>query len=278
MDDIQKLEFEILEYFAKFAKENDINYSLYAGTLLGSIRHKGFIPWDDDIDVSMNRENYEKFIQKFSHSNYKNDGFTFQTKTKQNFIAMPISKIRSDKMNIREKLPKTQEGNYGPWIDIFPFDNVPDDENLRRKQYNSIRFYNNIIKRTLLIQVEPEDKGLKKLVKRVIQKTNEMCYKWYFFLPYVFKKRDETIQMYNNVETMCSGDISYMFYKSYDAYMTSIFENEDLKKQSIGIFEGKEFPIPQAYDKILSRQYGDYMTLPSEKDRKVHKLEYEIGK
>ena len=166
MNDLQKAEFNILKYFDQFTKKHNLDYFLYAGTLLGSIRHKGFIPWDDDIDVGMKRDEFEKFESLFLNSNYKEDGYIYQSRKVYPFQALPISKIRSKEIEMIERMPKTQKGNYGPWIDIFPFDNIPDDPKLRINQYNKVNFYNNLIKKLLLIQVEPNDRGIKKNCKK----------------------------------------------------------------------------------------------------------------
>lgn len=180
MNDLQKAEFNILKYFDQFTKKHNLDYFLYAGTLLGSIRHKGFIPWDDDIDVGMKRDEFGKFESLFLNSNYKEDGYIYQSRKVYPFQALPISKIRSKEIEMIERMPKTQKGNYGPWIDIFPFDNIPDDPKLRIDQYNKVNFYNNLIKKLLLIQVEPNDRGIKKTVKRIVQRMNEKLHPLYF--------------------------------------------------------------------------------------------------
>src|SRR5699024_9240851 len=211
MNALQEAEFNILKYFDQFTKEHDLDYFLYAGTLLGAIRHKGFIPWDDDIDVGMKRDEFEKFEELFMNSNYKEDGYIYQSRKVYPLQALPLSKIRSKELNMIERMPKTQKGNYGPWIDIFPFDNIPNDPEKRAEQYKKITFYNNLIKKFLLIQVEPSDKGIKKSVKIVVQWLNETLHPFYFFMPYLFRKRHEYMTMYNNIETTHAGDLSYMY-------------------------------------------------------------------
>lgn len=273
MNPLQKAEYEILEYFDDFAKQHELQYFLYAGTMLGAVRHEGFIPWDDDIDVAMKRDEYERFESLFLNYDYKADNYTYQSRKIYPYQALPFSKIRSKKMAIVERSPKTQKGNFGPWIDVFPLDNIPDDESARIKQYKKVSFYNNLIKKFLLIQVEPEDNGLKKFLKKIIQKTNENLYRYYFFLPYLLKKRHEYMTMYNDQTTECVADLSYMHYKSYQDYSSFIFKNKDLNHFIQVKFEENYFNIPENFDEILTKNYGDYMTLPKESERKVHKIQ-----
>ena len=175
-----------------------------------------------------------------------------------------------------ERMPDTQQGNYGPWIDIFPFDNIPDQKNKRIEQYEKVRLYNEIIKKFLLVQVEPEDSGIKKIAKKIVQNLNEKLYRFYFFLPYVFKKRDEWMTKYNDIETTHSADISYMHYKNFTDFSKRFFKNDDLDDLILGKFEGEYFNVPKNYDEILTIHYGNYMEIPKKSERKEHKIEYLI--
>lgn len=273
MNQLQKEEFKILQYFDDFTKEHNLRYFLYAGSLLGAVRHKGFIPWDDDIDVAMKRSEFEKFEKLFIDSDYLENGYTFQSRKIFKYQALPFSKIRSNSYNVIERMPSTQKGNYGPWLDIFPFDNIPDDYDLRVEQYKKVTFYNNLIKKFLMIQVEPNDKGIKRLLKRIIQWSNETLHPLYFFLPYIFKKRHYYMTMYNNIETTHSADISYIHYKDFEDFSKGFFSNKYLNDLIEIEFEGSYFSAPKEFDEILKIQYGDYMTLPQESERKIHKIE-----
>lgn len=274
MNSLQEADYKILKYFDQFAKKNDIHYILYGGTMLGAVRHQGFIPWDDDIDVAMKRNEFEKFEKLFIESDYEANDYIYQSRKVFPYQALPFSKIRSNELNIIERSPTTQKGNYGPWIDIFPYDNVPDNDEGRKEQYKKVNFYNKIIKKFLLVQVEPEDQGIKKNAKKIFQMLNEKLYRFYFFLPYVFRKRHEWMTKYNNEKTKDIGDLSYIYYKEYEHYSKSIIKNSELDQLIKMKFEDSYFDIPKNYDKILKKYYGDYMTLPKESERKVHKIEY----
>lgn len=275
MNDLQKKEYEILVHFDEYCKENNLKYSLYAGTLLGAVRHNGFIPWDDDIDVSMTREVFNIFEDKYINYSKENPGFRYQSRKIHRFQAYDFSKIRSNSLNIRERLPKTQVENFGPWIDIFPLDNIPDDETLRINQFNKVEKYNNIIKKLLLVQVEPNDQGLRKVIKATVQFLNEKLHKINPILPIIFKLREKEIQKYNDIETSHVADLTFMYHRNYDRYKnTQVLRSnvEDLVEMK---FEDALFSVPREFDRILSDYYGDYMILPPEEDRKVHKLEFD---
>ena len=276
MNELQEAELKILKYFDRFVRDYNIEYFLFAGTLLGCVRHKGFIPWDDDVDVGMKRSEFDRFEKEFLKSDYRKMGFSYQSRKVYPSQASSMSKIRSNEVNMKEKMPKTQKGNFGPWIDIFPYDNIPDDQDKREEQYKKINFYNNIIKKFLLIQVEPNDKGIKKILKKIIQMTNENVYEYYFFLPYLFKERDKWMRKYNHIETSHSADLSYMHYKNFEDYSSSIIKNKYLEDLVDREFEGEKFRVPVNTDEILTNLYGDYMKLPDESERKKHKIEYLI--
>lgn len=273
MNELQKEDYEILKYFKKFVKKNKIDYFLYAGTLLGSVRHKGFIPWDDDIDVGMLRKDFDKFERKFIDSNYEADDLIYMSRKLYPFNIQPFSKIRSKKMKVKERMPATQKGNYGPWIDLFPFDNIPDDPKKRIEQYKKITFYNTILKKIMLFQVVPENKGIKRSIKTVIQKVNEKLYPLYFFIPYLYKKRDKYMTMYNNEDTSSVADLSFLYYEDYEDYCRHIFKKEYVTDLIEGQFETEKFKIPRNYNEILTIMYDDYMVLPPESERKTHNIE-----
>ena len=127
MNELQQKDLEVLKYFRDFVDKEGTEYTLICGTLLGAIRHEGFIPWDDDVDVAMFKEDFDKFEDMFLKSDYKKDGMSYQSRKIYKYQTNAFSKIRSNTMNIQERVPKTQKGNYAPWVDIFPLFNVTDD-------------------------------------------------------------------------------------------------------------------------------------------------------
>lgn len=276
MNELQQEEFRIMCELTKFLKENNITYYLYAGTLLGAVRHKGFIPWDDDIDLILKRNDFNKAEDLIIKSKLLDSGFHYQSATHSKYYSLSFSKLRTKTINLREKIPKTQEGNIGAWVDLFAYDQIPDDENLRIEQFNKVSKYNKLIRIFSLTQAKNTDKGIKYLVKNSIRIINEKMHKMYFFMPYLRRSRLKWMTKYNDTVTMESAELCYMFYNSFQEYSATIIRNELLEETTSYEFEGAYFDGPLSADEVLTNTYGDYMTLPDEEDRKTHSIDYEI--
>ncbi len=273
MNDLQKADYEVLKYFDKFCRKEGINYFLFAGTLLGAVRHKGFIPWDDDIDIAMKRSEFDKLEAKFLEMNAVDGDYSYHSRKVHFYQVHDGAKIRSNALNITERMPSTQKGNFGPWLDIFPYDNIPDDPKERRELYDKLTFYNKWLKNFLMIQIEPTDKGLRRIAKGVIQWFNETFYRINPFIPYLLKKRLALTTKYNDIETTHAGDSTFIYYRTYEAYEASFMTHEEMDNLFEMEFEDGMFMAQRDYDDILTRYYGNYMQIPDEEDRKVHKIE-----
>ena len=104
MNELQTQLLDVLNVFDKIAKEHNISYGLYAGTFLGAVRHKGFIPWDDDVDVILKREDYDKLVKILSNKDNLPENYSFQSFYNSRRYANSTPKIRSNKMNIIERM------------------------------------------------------------------------------------------------------------------------------------------------------------------------------
>ena len=127
--EIQLTELKILSVFSDFCNEHGLIYSLVGGTLLGAVRHKGFIPWDDDIDVGMPRPDYEKFIEMIeANGDLLNENIKVITDRGKNAI-LPYLKIVDKRIEIS---PKCNEKSNNIWIDVFPYDGCPENTQIGR--------------------------------------------------------------------------------------------------------------------------------------------------
>ncbi|BDU49688.1 LicD family protein [Haliovirga abyssi] len=243
---IQLIELRIFKIFDYICKKNNIEYWRDWGNLLGAVRHKGFIPWDDDIDIGMTLENYQKMIEIFPKKLPKD--IFFQTpKTDKNYDNIEGIKLRDrySNLNIDDKSPKIHNGIF---IEVFPVYKVPSNKILQKLQ---ISLYRNLIS----CRIEKGNK-LKLKVRRGISK---------FITNFIsFEKLDEKIlnmykltknYMYRHALHSSSKEVDYYFSKD------SIFPLKEIE------YEGYKFRSVNDYDEYLKTAFGDYMKLPPENER-----------
>ena len=130
---LQELEFDILKQFIEICDKYNLNYSLAYGTLIGAVRHKGFIPWDDDIDVAMSRADYDKFCKIMESQPL--EGYFFQSYITEPQCGLIFSKIRKDNTVLSEIYSHHINMHQGVWIDIFPYDKVSNNKIKRKIDY-----------------------------------------------------------------------------------------------------------------------------------------------
>ena len=143
--EIQSLELDIIRAFDCFAKEQHLRWYLAGGTLIGAVRHQGFIPWDDDIDIMMPREDYEKMLKTFRHERYR-----LSECRKSSGAAIPFAQIYDSQTFLKWK--KVKDPDLGVFIDIFPIDGYPENEfaaKIHTRHLWLLRFMNNVARKKL---------------------------------------------------------------------------------------------------------------------------------
>ncbi|MDD7409785.1 LicD family protein [Fusobacterium gastrosuis] len=250
MTDLREFQVRLLKMLLEIdniLKKNNIKYFLVGGSVLGAVRHKGFIPWDDDIDIGLYREDFEKL----------EDILTEQLPESLLYYKIGESKYKNSPVGHIYDITKEEEGfEKYPVIDFFPIDNVPDSKILRKVQKFFSLLYHFTINRKI-----PENRGgkIKKLMQIVLVLSPSILLD---FFQEVSKK---IITFWNKKETK---DICSLFGMKY-------YEKEIMPKIYIGTpkiheFEGYNIPIPENWDKYLTHLYGDYMQLPPENERIPH--------
>ncbi len=245
---LQLTQVEIIKYIDAFCQKHNLRYSIAYGTLLGAVRHGGFIPWDDDLDICMPREDYEKFIELWENT----DDYLLQNHDTDREFTQGFTKIRKKNTAFIQETDIGKSYNTGIFIDIFPYDRVPDNKFKRKKQ----------VIHAMLHQLynrgyAPEDNGSIfkygcKLILFLVPK--KMYYE-------KSKKHLKKLCEYNKNKNFKYFSISsYMSMHKY--YPSDIFDNITKLK-----FEDMEISAFGNYDAILSEFYGDYMKLPPEKDQ-----------
>lgn len=250
---LQETELGMLKDLDAYFAGNNIRYSLYGGTLLGAVRHKGFIPWDDDIDIVMTREEFSKFREAWqTHplpgyylENYETDDFTQNTHTK----------IRKDGTTLVSDVEDETKGHHGIWIDIFILDKVSLDTEEENQMMRTGR------KLILLVKANGTLPG-ESIPKRIARTVLKIAYperkrkKELKYISEFLKSRDRGITDNYQWCDMCTLD-----------YLKIRFPKETGREYDVLQFEGCEFSVYANYDELLHIMYGDYMKLPPLEER-----------
>ena len=255
---IQKSSFEALLEIRRICDNHGLKYYLTAGTLLGAVRHNGFIPWDDDIDIAMPREDYNKFLE-ISKRELSSAFFLQNEDTEDNF-PFYYSKLRVNGTEVREAIFDGVELHKGCYADIFPIDVCPSKEEKAQRFFKIILF----IQSVLLSKVNPS------YTCQYEKKGAQIAYSVAKALPasLLMMLREKVCAHYTKEKhstKLCTVAGSWGYPR--ETYEKSWFEGEATVE-----FEGEVFPIPVGYHELLTNMYGDYMTEPSDENRRSHFL------
>ena len=247
---------EIMKYIDKICRDNNIEYFIMGGTALGAVRHGGFIPWDDDLDIFMTPSEYEKFKKIFEKEN--NDKFMIQEwRTTPNFLE--YSKVRMNGTTFIENVYKDNKNmHHGIYVDIMMLHKVPDVKLIQKIVYYESKFV------TLYALSQrnwtPKSK-MQKLILYILKLLpckilSKWCYK--------------SIYKYDDLES----NYKYCYWITPAKFSSGLFEASYFEKPVDIKFEDTVLLGSKNIKDYLKYRYGDYMKLPSEKERKasVHAL------
>lgn len=252
LDELKEIELGIMKKVHRICEENKITYYLCFGTLLGAVRHKGFIPWDDDIDIYMKRRDYQRFIKLFQDntSKYAEDGIELVNYSTPKYYGRIISKVIDTNTILRETEYKTDD-DIGVFVDIWPLDGTPNNR-LYRKIYIA---YARFLKK-LLLAASMNNSREYPVIKRVLIKAAS-----YFDPKEILFQLDKTAKKY------APENSDYL--ASYND-LTNVYNVNDFRRRILMPFEDTEFWAPANYDSLLRADFDDYMKLPPESERKPH--------
>ncbi|MBR3681663.1 MAG: LicD family protein [Clostridia bacterium] len=256
---VQRLELQNLRTLIEICQKLDIKFFAYGGTLIGAVRHQGFVPWDDDLDIGMLRSDYNKFV--LLAAQYLPQEYELQTPYNTPKTPYCYTKLRLKGTRYVEYGYHKLDIECGVYIDIYPIDNLPDDNKTYYQQFQKYQRLSKIYAWRQCPYLSCQSKSLKIFTKKVIKMCVSSALK---VLPqkYLIKKIDMIATKFNDRETMRYGN--YNFPKPTNVFYKLLpFEN--------GKFEGYDIFLPGGWDAHLRARYGDYMTLPPEQERLGHK-------
>lgn len=263
MGEVKLRELDILLAFDSLAKQNSITYSLAYGTLLGAIRHKGFIPWDDDIDVMVPRPDYQKLLGLIRDNTLDTYGLRFKGYELGNF-PMPFLKMVDPEISVHDVATKGSIP-LNLWIDIFPLDGVPADDGAWSDECNKAQTCKNLIK-VGNYRFLGAGKGLGKRIAKMAA------------MPFVmgFKLNDGAER--DVIELAKSGpsyeEAEFLADVVWGPYGMGERFDKGLVEDFVSVeFEGHELPALSGWDAYLTGIYGDYMQLPPIEKRVAHGVE-----
>lgn len=259
LQELHAIDLDILKEIDAFCRPRGIRYSLSFGSLLGAVRHKGFIPWDDDIDLVMPREDYDRFRKEFTSSKFR-----FIDRESDPACWLSFGRVvETERTHIASMQSwHSPEINTGAWVDIFPMDAVPDD----REEYMRLyRVFNRILKmaRKVRRQTAPIDKALP-LKKRLTMWRRQLGH---------HPAEDPSTLVLDMIATARrasatpTGHVGLLLEPTTPSYY---FEKSVFEQYVDLPFEDGVFPCPARYDEVLRACFGDdYMQLPPENKRKT---------
>lgn len=246
-EELKAIQLDILQKVADFCDKNGLRYFLCGGTLIGAIRHKGYIPWDDDIDIAMPRPDYDQFIRTF---NQPDSYYQVSSLANDPLYALPYAKVYDNRTILRQL--QYPGDKFGVNIDVFPADGVKDAAQIYkimrlRKYLNTKRA--NYYKRTL-----------SKIIINTFGK----------ILLFPFSARKIASWIDNETRKCAFGSVPKAGvianpYGPCEMVDKSVFDSDVYQE-----FEGRKFRVPIGFDTWLRSIYGDYMQLPPEEHRVPH--------
>lgn len=251
---LQKLELDILKDVSAVCEKHNIKFFLGEGTLLGAIRHKGFIPWDDDVDLIMERSEYERFLEVAQKE--LGDAYQVQHPGAVDNYWSPFIKVRqlTGDLSFRQNHIAHLTNNNGPYIDIFPMEYVPTNKGFRIKKTGFfVRFYRGMLSYKLGLRKPPHFYG------RILK-----------FISNFYSVKTIHRKLQNHFTCFGKGEKEFMAtFSSYHPLKCQICKSDCYKQMLWWDFEDTKMPVPQGYDEILTTIYGDYMTPPPEENRVI---------
>ncbi|MCI7694411.1 MAG: LicD family protein [Veillonella caviae] len=268
-EELKQIQLNILKHVAEFCDVNGIKYFLCGGTLLGAIRHKGFIPWDDDIDIAMPRKDYVRFFELYDNTNGR-----YRADSLENNPDWHLSVGRVGDLNtvLYDHVLKEKYANYHAFIDIFPVDGVPNNSVKHKILLYCQKLLSTLANASSFSYSASNHFSDSKEVNINLKNNIRTCFKYILItlcFPFSTKKIQRLVnfiaQLTSISESNMVGLTTYVWNWKFE-----VLKKESIDKFVLVPFEDSEFYAPIGYDEYLSSTYGDYMTPPPKASQVSH--------
>lgn len=263
-EDLRKIQcvlLDILKELIRICDKHNFNLFMEGGTSIGAVRHQGFIPWDDDIDVFLMRDEYDRLMKILPQELSENFG-TDNWLDNKDFPAPNACIYAKNTLMVSEPM-KYSKYKYGISIGVYPYDNIPDDYKAAKKQLKKCWIWARLNWLKVLPFPYIPHKGLKRFIIHAVCGCCHIVLKP-FPRKWIVNNYEKNARAYNNTSTKRATIAS-----SVPMFRTAIARDE-LFPPAVLQFEGVDVKLPANYHEILIREYGDYMKLPPEDKRKNH--------
>lgn len=252
-DDLKARQLAILDRVAEHCERHGLRWYLYAGTLLGAVRHHGYIPWDDDIDLWLPRADYEEFCRTFGRD--CGDGsLSVHSLTTSPHYALPFAKVCDDRTRLAVESEVVED--IGVFVDLFPLDGWHDSPLLRVAQRRTLHLLLNAVRAKSLVIGERRNRrrnAVLRLAKAVTSPVSARTLgRWITAVA-----RTGSYDACKRVGVLAWGTLE-------------VFPAAAFSAATPTLFEGRELPAPSGTDEVLRIQYGAYWELPPEDQRVTH--------
>lgn len=257
---VRKVQMGLLKKFTEVCESLDLSYCVFYGTLLGAVRHKGYVPWDDDVDVLMPRKDYDQLLEA-APGVFKEPYFLQTPENDPECFYGGYSKLRNSATTGLERRNRGRKCNQGIWMDVFPLDAIPKEEEDKEKQFQEIQFY----QRLLMKKTYPD--------QRVLWELEEQKERYYEEVSQLFS-REVLCRRFHDAMADCPGEASgraAVLARNWGNRKYQEYESSDFAFLIKETFEDMEVYLPVGYENCLSKDYGkDFSYYPIESARIPH--------
>lgn len=258
IQEMQEIQLGIMKQIHFFCEERRIRYFLAFGTLIGAVRHNGFIPWDDDIDIMMMREDYDRFLKEFDEWASDKNLYLASPLSKQHYYPHQYSKVCDGRTVLNEKMTRI-DPKLGVYIDVFVMDNMPNNVVMRR-----IFHFKSRVMRRLIAAADTN-------LENDVYKRHYNIFKQILIRLLCSFPIEKSYSLLEKLSRSYSGKKSE-YVTNTESGSGAIYLKKWFDGRKLHDFEGEKFYIPENYDEILKTVYGNYMKLPPKEEQEPHHI------